>query len=438
MDNSAFIQFDFEDGVFDLDRNPNSQVPTRIAYDPDGNAYLRIEANYGDQDWIPKVHEDRVRSFVWATERHAKMAPLTEDNKAQSYSADIRFMGYEGATGRVTNQFFELFQTSSTNPETGYGDRSGDTGPNIRLTHSDTGQVRVSYTTKDEAGQTVWHSASLGRFEEGVFYNFRIEAVWSHDAAEGRYAVYVDDVLAFSVADIATNVGPTADLLPSLKIGLYGDNAVGVVHVDNIDVAPLQELRREVQVDEADAYAWTETVTTYDAADVAVLMERRFDDGRVSETRFQDGIRAETVTRDAGEAWAWDINTVRYDAEGKRAEGTRVYDDGRVATTVFDDGARVRTETIDVKDAFAWDWVKTTFDAEGDRLTTQRVFDNGRVVETAFQEGVISERVVLDQEDRWHWESRTSVFDAAGDLLQRTVVFDDGAVDVFVPEAEIL
>lgn len=380
MQNTPYILHDFEDGVFDLDRNPNSLVPTRIDTDPDGNSYLRIEANYGDQDWIPSRFEDRVRSFVWATERHHNMDPLTEDNALQSYSADIRFHGYDGARGPVRNQFFELFQTSSTNPENSYGDKSGDTGPNIRFTHLEDGTVRVSYTTKDASNTTVWNSEVLGTFQNDTFYNFRIDAVWSHDPAEGRYDVYVDDELRLTIENIATNVGPTADLLPSLKLGLYGDNAVGVVDVDNVEIYeghPTNEETYRVQTDDANQFVWSEIVETFDASGEMVHMRRTFDDGRVAETNYTGGTKSEMVMSDPEDAHAWSQSSVVYDGSGAPVSSTRTFDDGVVLTTTFENGIRVKSVSSDVSDAKSWETRTDNYDNSGTLAERNFVYDDG-------------------------------------------------------------
>ena len=230
-------EYDFEEGVLPDLTYSETQTPAQILADPDSDNYLRLTSEYGDQQFIPEEYTERVRSTVYFTEHYTKMPEITATNLSQSYISDVRFHPYSVEDGlKIRNNFFELYQRSDTTPASGYGDQASDDGPVARFRQKEDGEVTFHWLAKNDEGVKVRNQASLGTFETDRFYNFRLDATWSRDTSVGRFEVFIDGVSVLVLEDLPTNMGPTSNRLPAFKAGLYGDNAVGAIDFDNVQV----------------------------------------------------------------------------------------------------------------------------------------------------------------------------------------------------------
>jgi hypothetical protein len=219
------VNYTFEDGV--LRGKPTSmRVPPKILTE-NGNDFMRITGSAGDKDAIPASHPNRNRSTVWFTSHFTSMPLLSAANQRQTYSAKIRFNDNSGSDGSV----FELFQDG---PQTGgYGTRDGQ-GPVVRFFRKN---GRVSGVA-NYANETKWDKFDLGVIPAGTWHTYTVKAVWSHNRSEGRIEIYLDGTLKKRITGRDVNLGPTSNRLPALKLGLYGDYAVGRIDVDNVQVRP--------------------------------------------------------------------------------------------------------------------------------------------------------------------------------------------------------
>lgn len=218
------IDYTFEDRR--LRGDPTAMVVAPKIITSLGNSYMRITGSAADKENIPVTQPDRNRSTVEFTQNAKVMPYLTDVNRRQTYSAKLRFSSNTGSNGVI----FEMFQSA---PNSGtYGTRDSN-GP-VFICWRVTGQVscRANYDN-----ETRWTAVNLGRIAAGVWQTFRLNAVWSHDPRVGRLELLVNGTRRLLVTGRGTNLGPQAKKLPMMKLGLYGDHALGHLDVDSLSVA---------------------------------------------------------------------------------------------------------------------------------------------------------------------------------------------------------
>ena len=153
-----------------------------------------------------------------------------------------------------------------------------------------------------------------------------------------------------------------------------------------------------------------------------------FDDGRVLETTFVDGVKTTATMTDVDNAYAWESYTDTFDLDGNRTSRDTTYDDGRQAQNAYVDGVLASSLVTDVADSFVWNTVDRDYDANGVQTRQTNTYDDGRVLETTYVNGVRASAVMTDPTNAYLWTSYTDSFDANGDLLLRTITYDDGRV----------
>jgi hypothetical protein len=204
-------------------------VPPKIITE-NGNKFMRITGSPGDCSSIPSSKcPPKNRSTVTFTSSYSSMPVLSDSNRRQTYSASIRFRDDTGSDGCV----FELFQAQEGGPDGGYGTRDGQ-GPVVRFFRTN-GRVTVHF---NYANETKRDTVDLGAIKSGTFHTYTVKAVWSHNPSVGRFELYLDGNLKRTITGRDTNLGPKSNRLPEMKLGLYGDYAVGVIDVDNVKAGP--------------------------------------------------------------------------------------------------------------------------------------------------------------------------------------------------------
>jgi len=213
----------FEDGSCHCNGATSMAVPPKILSEG-GNHFLRITGSAGDDDGLPQgMVDEKNRSTVNFTKPSYSMPFLTAANAAQSYQAKMRFWDNSGTDGSV----FELFQDG---PEKGgYGTKDGQ-GPVVRFFRSN-GRV---WGVANYANETKWDKFDLGTIPAGSWHTYGVHAVWSHVPSQGRIEILLDGVVRKRITGRDSNLGPTANRLPALKLGLYGAHATGKIDVDDV------------------------------------------------------------------------------------------------------------------------------------------------------------------------------------------------------------
>jgi hypothetical protein len=222
------VNYNFEDGVMRGTPTP-MKVPPKILTES-GNKFMRITGSTGDCHAIPSnLCPQRNRSTVWFTSPYSSMPLLSSANMRQTYSAKVRFHDTSGKGGTILS----LFQDAPNNG--GYGTRDGQGAAITMWRNNGSDQVagRANY-----ANETKWNNFDFGTVRPGQWHTIKIVAVWSHDPKVGRIEVYFDGQRKLLVTGRDSNLGPTSNRLPALKLGLYGDYATGIIDVDNVQAGP--------------------------------------------------------------------------------------------------------------------------------------------------------------------------------------------------------
>lgn len=217
------VHYDFADGL--VRGNPaKMRIPPEILHDPDGSHFMRIYGHESDRDNIPAEYSNRNRSTVEFTS--FDQPEITTDNYRQRYIAQLRFHDDEGSDGVV----FELFQNAK--PIGGYG-TPDSRGPVVIIWRRDgVVQGRANYDSESRSTNWTW-----GKIPAGEWHTFKFQCRWSHDPKVGMISVFKDDVLKIRIQR-GVCLGPTSTQIPSLKLGLYGDHAVGKIDVKKVVVEP--------------------------------------------------------------------------------------------------------------------------------------------------------------------------------------------------------
>jgi hypothetical protein len=183
--------------------------------------------------------------------------------------------------------------------------------------------------------------------------------------------------------------------------------------------------------DTQDAYTWTSIDRDYaDDGRTVVSETKLWDDGRIEEMTVSPESGASTRTEtDGGDAEAWDTRETVRDADGSPQSQTTTYDDGRVVETGFTDGVRSSMEITDTGDAFTWDSITRAYDASGQMTQETRVFDDGRENVMQFEGGTRSQLVSTDVDDAYDWLTITTIYDDTG-AVEETIVEDDPEEDL--------
>ncbi|MCT4609104.1 MAG: hypothetical protein N4A70_07840 [Pelagimonas sp.] len=88
--------------------------------------------------------------------------------------------------------------------------------------------------------------------------------------------------------------------------------------------------------DHADAFIWSSKAKSFDAAGAQIGDTVTYDDGRISETTYVNGIRTQRVVTDTGDAVGWQTKTFDYnDTTGALEQIIRLMDDGTSETESF-------------------------------------------------------------------------------------------------------
>ena len=83
-------------------------------------------------------------------------------------------------------------------------------------------------------------------------------------------------------------------------------------------------------VDSDNVKTWTSYVDRFDINGNLTARTMTFDDGRIQQINYQDGLRTGSIMSDPEDAHAWASYVDSFDTEGKHATRTITYDDGSV------------------------------------------------------------------------------------------------------------
>lgn len=251
-----------------------------------------------------------------------------------------------------------------------------------------------------------------------------------------------DDVLdGGEGTDVALYSGSFFDYLIETK----GDSSVAVASVSAPD-AGVDELRNIEELhfvdgtfsessfvasrvyDSTDLRVWASYVETFNSEGVRTARTTTYDDGRVEEVSFANGVGLSKTTTDVADAFVWQSRTETFDAQGTPINRTIRYDDGRVHETAFVNGVRSEVEIQDLADTFKWADQRVTYDENGNRSSYLQTSDEGVLTEIDYVLGIRSKVTRTDVNDVETWLESVTNYNAEGTSVDRTVRFDDGRV----------
>jgi hypothetical protein len=228
------VNYDFQDGLL-RGTFTSMKVQPVILTETNGNKYMRITGSVGDCQSIPSDQcPEKNRSLVRFTSHHSEMPLLSNSNMRQTYSYRMRF----NRTGDNQGINMQLFQ-HAPGGEGGYGTSNG-TGPvawHYRKTPPAHDTVRMENLYSNETKRDFVDAGSIVP-STGLWYKFKVVAVWSHDPSIARLEFWFQDVLKKTITGRDVNLGPESNRLPAMQLGLYGLDALGTIDVDDVRIQP--------------------------------------------------------------------------------------------------------------------------------------------------------------------------------------------------------
>lgn len=195
-----------------------------------------------------------------------------------------------------------------------------------------------------------------------------------------------------------------------------------------------------------DNFVWDRVDSYYDPLGSLTSEVLFYDDGRVKEETWSNGVNTMTVQFDnpgdpeGSGVKTWERIDTTFDSNGDKASEVTFYDNGVVVEALWTGGLRSQTTTYDNPQdsgsggAKSFDRIEAQFDANG--LLENRVtfYDNGTVKEELWQDGV---RTVTNQYDNPQelggpgvkaWDQAQTIYDASGQKVGKVTFYDDGRV----------
>jgi serralysin len=257
------------------------------------------------------------------------------------------------------------------------------------------------------------------------------------------YDVTFGGGLIVTDTDPSSASGQGADVLIDIESLIFTDGYIGEIDADGTTTtvrfyADGSALTSSlVRLDTSDSYDWT-TVTRSFAAGLWDSQINTYDDGRVLEIDYEEGLRTSATMTDLADIFIWTSYTDDYNTEGTRLTNSITYDNGMDVLTRYTDGVRSGTLTTDGADTQVWTTIDRSFDAAGTLTLQVNQFDDGSTQEIAYTDGQRSAITVVDGGDSTTWTNYTDSFDATGARIAREMTYDDGRhVEITYDEGQV-
>ena len=222
---------------------------------------------------------------------------------------------------------------------------------------------------------------------------------------------------------IDTYYGATGDLLA--QVTRYDNGIVRETEYENGVRARVLQLDNPQDDEGTGVKSWTSIETFYDPAGQVEARITNYDDGRLRQDSFENGIRTNTEIQDnaygGGESqYPWTAINISYDETGKIAAKHTIYDDGRVKTDSYEDGVRT-SSTIEDRFLFNggnydWDQQQFVYAEDGSVASREISYDNGDAVQSVYDNGLRIERSEFDGDGSEAWLGRTTSYNADGSV----------------------
>ncbi|MBO9471916.1 choice-of-anchor L domain-containing protein [Shimia sp. R10_1] len=187
---------------------------------------------------------------------------------------------------------------------------------------------------------------------------------------------------------------------------------------------------KELTTDASDVRAWDTQMRGYAPNGEVTRFVNTLDDGRVKDLEYSEGIRSKLTQTDPNDSKSWSEIIVEYDGSGTVSSKTTTFDDGRVKKMEFVDGVRSTLTQTDVDDVKSWAETVTNFGPDGFAFSKATTFDNGLTKTIEYVDGVRSRQIQTDPDDVVDWLERETLYNDEGSRTTRITTFDDGTVEV--------
>lgn len=176
---------------------------------------------------------------------------------------------------------------------------------------------------------------------------------------------------------------------------------------------------------------WSIMADNYGDDGIRDSLSITYDDGRVSNTTFENAVKVQQVITEGDGSQTLTRNF----AAGQITDVVIEKSNGVLIETNFDEtGLRsglVLTDATGVDSTAAWSTIERTYVA-GDQTSRTMTYDDGRISTTTYVDGVVASIAQTDgaqtetNPGAAAWTSIDTLFDSAGNLDQRTTLLDNG------------
>ncbi|MGP6086124.1 M10 family metallopeptidase C-terminal domain-containing protein [Antarctobacter jejuensis] len=238
-------------------------------------------------------------------------------------------------------------------------------------------------------------------------------------------------MLSISDTDLSTGADQGTDHLTGIETLSFSGGYTGIFESDaatttlRVSANGSALTSRLLQMDTSDSYDWSSIARTF-VAGKWETQTNTYDDGRVLEIEFTDGLRTAATMMDAADIYGWECYTDSYDLEGAKTANETTWDTGKVVETYYANGQRSGSLVTDGADDYSWHTIHRGYDQSGTLTLQTNTYDDGRVQEIAYTNGVRSSISMSDTGNTASWSSYTDSYASSGARTQRVTIYDDG------------
>ncbi len=167
---------------------------------------------------------------------------------------------------------------------------------------------------------------------------------------------------------------------------------------------------------------WQSIEAFYDENGEQVARAIVYDDGRLREDTYENGVLSSSEIRDGAfdgsSQYGWTTINIYYDQAGQPQHKVTIFDDGRVKTDDYVDGVRIASIIEDrflgEGGNFAWDTIEFAYNPDGSIAARQTTYDDGDMVLLAYANGAVGMKAELDGDDSESWFIRLTDYNEDG------------------------
>jgi hypothetical protein len=197
---------------------------------------------------------------------------------------------------------------------------------------------------------------------------------------------------------------------------------------EQVDVYVDGKLVRSEVTDSTGAHNWTSIVTRFDENGARIGELVTYDDGRLRDTDFVNGVRREERWTDVNNVTSYRTTTNKYDEAGRLIAVDVVNNNLTMRQDRYENGRIVERLTLNQNGAVTMGEAYSYTLSDSGQLEGRRIdYSDGRVLETAYQNGRAVSQTVTDTLNAHRWQSETTTWNAAGQVISNELINNDGS-----------